>query len=140
MHLLCISAFTAEWEFPKIFGCNTWNGRLVMFAKDAAPRKGFEWRILLGPSNDWPVFRAEPDVPKQQRPATECCELCREPIDSSKPFTTNSAGEQPIHLACLNGDAEIAGSGHSSSRVMGGRWLWKLFGFESAPQSQVSTR
>lgn len=111
-----------------------------MSARAAVPSHGFEWRILLGPSHDWPVFEAEPNMTTQQLPATECCELCREPIDGSNPFVTNSAGEQPIHLACQNEDAEVAGIGHCSSRGMWGRWLWNVFCFESPQQSQLSPK
>ena len=111
-----------------------------MHARAAVPSHGFEWRILLGPSHDWPVFEAEPNITTQQLPAMERCELCREPIHSSKPFTTNSAGEQPIHLACQSEHAELAGNGHGSSRGVWGRWLWNFFCFESSQQSQVSAK
>jgi len=111
-----------------------------MSARSVVPSHGFEWRILLGPSHDWPVFKAEPNLTTQPLPAVERCELCREPIDSSKPFTTNSAGEQPIHLACQNEDTELADSGHCSSRRMWGRWLWIFFCFESFQQSQLSPK
>ncbi len=111
-----------------------------MSARAAMPIHGFEWRILLGPSHDWPVFEAEPNVTTQQLPAMERCELCREPIDSSKPFTTNSAGEQPIHLACQNEDAKLAGSGQWSSGRIWGRWLANLLCFESSQQSQLSPK
>ena len=124
---------------PK-YHCNIGERRLVMSARSVVPSHGFEWRILLGPSHDWPVFKAEPNLIKQQLPAVERCELCREPIDSSKPFTTNSAGEQPIHLACQNEDTELASRGHCSSRRMWGRWLWKFFCFESPQQSQLSSK
>ena len=63
-----------------------------MSARSVMTSHGFEWRILLGPSHDWPVFKAEPNLIKQQLPAVERCELCRDPIDGSKPFVTNSAG------------------------------------------------
>lgn len=98
-----------------------------MATRAAEQSNGFAWRILLGPAHDWPAPQAEPNMTGQQLPAVERCEFCREPIDSSRRFTTNSAGEQPMHLACLEKDAEIAGGGHCSSRRMWGRWLQKLF-------------
>jgi len=110
-----------------------------MSTRVAVPIHGFEWRILLGPSHDWPVFAAEPDLTSPQLPAMERCELCREPIDSSKPFTTNSAGEQPIHLACQNEEAELAGSGHWSGGIWGRR-LANLFCFEGSQQAQLSPK
>jgi len=107
----------------------------------AVQSDGFAWRILLGPAHDWPVVKAESNMTEQQHPAMERCEFCREPIDKSRPFTTNSAGEQPVHLACLEEDAEMAGSGHRSIRRMWERWLRKLFPcFESFQQSQLSPK
>jgi hypothetical protein len=107
----------------------------------AVQSDGFAWRILLGPAHDWPVVKAESNMTEQQLPAMERCEFCRGPIDSSRPFTTNSAGEQPVHLECLEEDAEMAGSGHRSIRRMWGRWLRKLFPlFESFQQSQLSPK
>jgi hypothetical protein len=107
----------------------------------AVQSDGFAWRILLGPAHDWPVVKAESNMTEQQTPAMELCEFCREPIDSSRPFTTNSAGEQPVHLACLEEDAGRAGSGHRSIPRVWGRWLRKLSPrFESFQQSQLSPK
>ena len=69
---------------------------------DAATKiQGFEWRTLLGPTHNWPVPAAE-FTTTQHRSSTECCELCGQPVDDGKPFTTNSAGQRAMHIACLN--------------------------------------
>jgi hypothetical protein len=58
---------------------------------------GFEWRILLGPTHNWttPQLELSKDV-------EGLCHLCGESIDNGKPFVTNSAGEEPTHIACLS--------------------------------------
>jgi len=59
---------------------------------------GFEWRVLLGPTHDWRVPElvfCKEHVGWEQR-----CEPCGEPIDQGKPFVTNSAGKQPMHISC----------------------------------------
>jgi len=56
---------------------------------------------LLGPTHNWPVPAAEP-ITTEHRSSTECCELCGEPIADGKAFTTNSAGQRAMHVACLN--------------------------------------
>ena len=71
----------------------------------AAKSYGFEWRTLLGPTHNWSIPTAELSTTTQQRNSTECCELCCEPIGDGRPFTTNSAGQRAMHIACL-GDQE----------------------------------
>ena len=62
---------------------------------------GFEWRTLLGNTHQWSL------PPQQLQPqptdALERCALCGEPI-GDRPFSSNSAGEFPIHLKCSSGD------------------------------------
>ena len=72
-----------------------------MTTDTATKIQGFEWRTLLGPTHNWPVPASELTA-AQHRSSTECCELCGEPIADGKPFTTNSAGQRAMHLACLN--------------------------------------
>ena len=62
---------------------------------------GFEWRTLLGPTHNWSVPTAELTT-AQLKGSTERCELCGQPIVDGKPFTTNSAGQRAMHIACLN--------------------------------------
>ncbi len=85
---------------------------------------GFEWRTLLGPTHNWPVTAAE-FTASQQGSSIECCELCGEPIAVGRPFTTNSAGERAMHLACLNEPEpirrEARPTGQSGS-IYGKRW------------------
>jgi hypothetical protein len=89
---------------------------------------GYAWRILLGPSHEWPLITFERTLTPQQDRAIELCELCREPIDRSKPFTTNSAGQQPIHTACLGGDHEVAIIQPLSKLRMWAIWLLDFLG------------
>ena len=67
---------------------------------------GFEWRALLGPTHDWRV--PELELRMEQSGAEERCELCGEPIDLDKPFVTNSAGKQPMHISCPGGEQPAA--------------------------------
>ena len=67
---------------------------------------GFEWRALLGPTHDWRV--PELEFRKEQSGLEERCELCGEPIDQDKPFVTNSAGKQPMHISCPGGEQPAA--------------------------------
>jgi hypothetical protein len=69
-------------------------------ARSAAARSdGFEWRTLL--QNNWPIPTAKLSPTAQQRTLVECCELCGEAIGDGRPFTTNSAGQRAMHMACL---------------------------------------
>lgn len=95
-----------------------------------AKNDGYEWRILLGPCHDWPVFGSEPNLTSQKHAVVELCELCREPIDRSKPFTTNSAGQQPIHTECLSGDEEPPTVPPSSKFRMWGTRLMQFLGLK----------
>jgi hypothetical protein len=70
-----------------------------------ANNHGFEWRILLGPTHDWPM---PAEAVNRTALPSECCELCGGSIADGKPFTTNSAGERPMHLACLEDPAPAA--------------------------------
>jgi hypothetical protein len=72
-----------------------------MAATAANSSDGFEWRALLGPTHDWRV--PELELRTEQSGVEERCELCGEPIDQSKPFVTNSAGKQPMHLVSSRG-------------------------------------
>jgi hypothetical protein len=98
-----------------------------MSGRTAEQNDGYAWRILLGPSHDWPPVKPGTAM-ADQSPATERCEFCREPVDSSKPFSTNSAGEHPIHLACLNEDEKTASSGLFSNCNIREGWLRELLG------------
>jgi hypothetical protein len=68
----------------------------------AASNSGLEWRILLGPTHNWKVREVE--LRKEEMGPGERCELCGELLDASKPFTTNSAGQHPVHMACSTGE------------------------------------
>jgi hypothetical protein len=68
----------------------------------AATNSGLEWRILLGPTHNWKVREVE--LRKEEMGPGERCELCGELLDASKPFTTNSAGQHPVHMACSTGE------------------------------------
>jgi len=68
---------------------------------------GFEWRALLGPTHDWRV--PELELRTEQSEVEERCELCGEPIDQDKPFVTNSAGKQPMHISCPGGEQATLG-------------------------------
>jgi hypothetical protein len=72
-----------------------------MATSGAAQSHGFEWRTLLCPTHNWPVPTAELRTTPQPRTLMECCELCGEPVGDGKPFTTNSAGQRAMHMACL---------------------------------------
>ena len=82
---------------------------------------GFEWRILLGPTHNWPL--PAPDLAPGPKPinALECCELCGQPVGDGRPYTTNSAGEGAIHTAC-----SAAESGGLKSLVKRTSWLQRL--------------
>lgn len=67
--------------------------------------QGFEWRTLLGPTHDWPAPSEAVERTATPKNSYDCCELCGEPIADGRPFTTNSAGERPMHLACLEDQA-----------------------------------
>ena len=94
-------------------------------AKDSALQNtGFEWRTLLGPCHEWPAPTIEGVDADPQLARIERCEVCRQPVDSGKPYLTNSAGEQAIHLACLQEHAEAAERNqHRSSRPVWRRLL-----------------
>lgn len=62
---------------------------------------GFEWRTLLGNTHEWTLPPLQLDT--QPTNSLERCALCGEPI-GDRPFSTNSAGEFPIHLSCSSGD------------------------------------
>lgn len=103
----------------------------------AAHNDGFAWRVLLGPTHNWPV----PEPAREQLPARERCELCREPIDDSHPFVTNLAGEQPMHLACIQSDTEILWNTGSPSRRTWGQWIQRIFqAFASSPVNAVASK
>ena len=72
----------------------------------ADDNNGFEWRILLGPTHSWKAPQVA--VRKEDMGPAERCELCGELIDDSKPFFTNSAGQQPVHLECSGEDEPVA--------------------------------
>ncbi len=95
----------------------------------AAQSNGFEWRILLGPTCDWPIptLEVEPGTTAQQMTSPGCCELCGEPIGDGKPFITNLTGQRPIHIACSGGD-EPTVNGRRPARKT---WLCLLQNFDS---------
>lgn len=92
---------------------------------------GYAWRILLGPCHDWPVLASESYAAANLYPDIERCELCREPIDGSKPFTTNSAGQQPIHTACQGVGQELVAS--RPVFTFWRSWFRKVFGSRRHP-------
>jgi len=64
-----------------------------------AQSKGFTWRTLLGPCDDWPTPVADSSHSSGQQ--MERCEICREPISDGQPYTTNSSGQRATHVSCL---------------------------------------
>jgi hypothetical protein len=86
-------------------------------------RNGFEWRILLGPTHNWPI----PTTTAQQMTPIERCELCGGSIGDDKPFVTNSAGQRPIHIACSDGNEPTA----NGRRPTGKNWQRLLRNFTS---------
>jgi hypothetical protein len=96
--------------------------------KGAAPQiNGLEWRTLLGPTYNWPTPTTEFNATAQEMVAIERCELCGKPVGDGKPYFTNSAGQQPTHVACSRAD-ELKASGHRSAGTIWPRWLQKKFG------------
>jgi hypothetical protein len=87
-----------------------------------ANNHGFEWRTLLGPTYDWPTPIEAANRTAQPKTSSECCELCGGPIADGRPFTTNSAGEAPMHLACLEEQAPV----DKASRPVGRIWAHLL--------------
>jgi hypothetical protein len=69
---------------------------------------GFEWRILLGPTHAWQIPSLEFGTKAEPASAIELCELCGESVDDGRSFTTNSAGQHPIHVACSGCDEPLA--------------------------------
>jgi hypothetical protein len=67
----------------------------------AANNSGFEWRTLLGPTDDWPMPAVEASTTKQPASSVERCELCGDQVGDGRPFTTNSAGQRAMHVRCL---------------------------------------
>jgi hypothetical protein len=82
----------------------------------ATQSNGFEWRILLGPTHDWQIPGAELNTTPQPTSSIERCELCGESISDGRPFTTNSAGQYPTHVAC-SGVAEPLAIGRRPARI-----------------------
>ena len=77
----------------------------MMKAAAITQSNGFEWRILLGPTHNWQVPSME--LSTTQQSSIERCELCGESIDDGRPFTTNSAGQYAVHVACSGGDEPL---------------------------------
>jgi hypothetical protein len=77
-----------------------------MSRSTATDNNGFEWRILLGPTHNWKTPELEPR--NEDSNTGERCELCGELLDDAKPFVTNSAGQQPIHIQCFSGEQPSA--------------------------------
>ena len=69
---------------------------------------GFEWRILLGPTHGWQIPTTELRTTAQPASSIERCELCGESVGDGRSFTTNSAGQHPIHVACSGSDEPLA--------------------------------
>lgn len=82
---------------------------------------GFEWRILLGPTHNWPLPAAVLTPRPKPVNAVECCELCGQPVGDGRPFTTNSAGEGAMHTACSEREP-----GGLKPPIKPGNWLHKL--------------
>jgi len=93
----------------------------MMNAAAATQRNGFEWRILLGPTHNWQVPSTELSTTPQLMSSIERCELCGESIGVGRPFTTNSAGQYPIHVACSGSDEPLV------SRHRPGQITWLRF-------------
>jgi hypothetical protein len=79
-----------------------------MTTATATENKGFEWRILLGPTHGWQIPSTELGGSAQPRSPIERCELCGEAIGDGRPFMTNSVGEYPIHVNCPSSDEPVA--------------------------------
>ena len=94
-----------------------------MVADKRMQNSGFEWRTLLGPCHNWPAPLIETDAGDGQHIPLERCEVCRQPVDISKAYITNSAGEQAIHLACLEENVESTTRQHGRSGLPVWRWL-----------------
>jgi hypothetical protein len=105
----------------------------------ATTTKGFEWRILLGPTHNWKA--PDREFHKGDMSSAEQCELCGEPLDHGKPFMTNSAGQYPVHIAC-SGEGSTAAIGTRAAPKTGTfraelrRWL-TAFSRSLAPRSHV---
>ena len=84
---------------------------------------GYEWRVLLGPTGDWAV----PALEFQKDQSGERCEMCGKRIDQGKPYVTNSAGQQPMHISCSGRDEPAVVEGRPAPR----RWTHLLLSFVS---------
>ena len=73
-----------------------------MDTKTATKTYGFEWRTLLGPTNDWPSPAIDSCATTEKTIPMERCELCGEQCDDAKLVTANSSGQRVIHIACLD--------------------------------------
>jgi len=80
--------------------------------------EGFAWRTLLGPTHNWTMPQFKPN--NERTALEELCPLCGESFDTAKPFITNSAGQQPVHLACSEQHTV------ELSRPRGARRIWAL--------------
>jgi hypothetical protein len=89
---------------------------------------GFEWRILLGPTHAWQIPSMEFGTTADPASAIECCELCGESVGDGRSFTTNSAGQHPIHLACSGSDEPLAAIGLRPPRITWLRFLQSFAG------------
>ncbi len=78
---------------------------------------GFEWRTLLGPTHHWAVPAEELSTTAQRRAGMVRCELCGEPGGDGRPLTTNSAGQRPMHITCLDDQAPTSREGQPSPRI-----------------------
>ena len=62
----------------------------MMKAAATIQRNAFEWRILLGPPDNWPVPSTEFSATQQS--SIERCELCGEPITPRTPIARRNNG------------------------------------------------
>jgi hypothetical protein len=88
---------------------------------------GFEWRILLGPIHDWQIPSTELGTASQPASSIDRCELCGESLGDGRSFTTNSAGQHPIHVAC-SGNDEPTALGLRPPRIIWLRFLQSFVG------------
>lgn len=89
----------------------------MMKAASTTRSNGFEWRILLGPTHNWQV--PDTDFRTTQQSSVERCELCGGSIGDGRPFTTNSAGQHAVHVACSDDDEPLV-SRHLPAQI---NWL-----------------
>jgi hypothetical protein len=108
-HVTCSKTHTSPTAPPKGLRTITLGDSPMASPRLAIQIDGFEWRTLLGPTHHWPTPTTNFTNTDQQRISIEHCELCGEPVGDGRPFMTDSAGEQPIHIACSSSESTATG-------------------------------